>query len=200
MKKMKKIRKTGGVRFLIPRAVLELHRFVDVDRERTSVIHIEADTTAGHWVAVATNGYQLITVTWKTEVDLPEAFSLPVKVFKDALKGAKKSDSWTAEVMGTQIFIRRGSSTYVGLIPTDVSFPPWERVITRRKNKGSEGTNRLCMDFRYLESFLTFVKKCQLPENQVIWSVPEGELDPIRLDLTEDGMDVVYILMPCRME
>lgn len=192
------------ITFPLPREVLELHWFVGKDEERPniSLIHIEKDDEKWMWNAVATNGHHLIVVSWSVAEDLPNSFFLSAEVCKQALHRARVIDLWEGDYcqQSKTITIHRNGSQYSDKTSCDLSFPLWKRVVSKTKPKGKDAVNLISFDPMKLATLGMYMKKCKIDGGTTRWSIPGDESDPLRIDFSTLEVDVIYILMPCRME
>lgn len=177
----------------------------DPTRFHLNAVYLEADSGALH--VVATDGHTLAAARPDCRVTGSPASALvraeDVERLIKALKPAKATDHLEVVVtLGTEITLSGpGAMNVAPVRALDERFPPWRQVTPDANVSGTgKGTPLIGVDPRYLARAGLAAKHFGADGGGFRVSVPKGELDPIRLDISEpDTGSLCIIIMPMRV-
>lgn len=189
----------------LPRAVVQLHRFVSKDeyREHLSRVYLDVDPDDdGRFAAVGTDGVQMCVVTWPMifEHGIKLPLAIPGDMLRAAAYNARAGTTWELCTTDRRVMVRsskpgRGLYEAIG----DNRPPKWQAIYsTRVRDVGATPVEAIQVNLHFLATLSGYLKSCRISGSECKLQIPGQELDPLRVDIEQGETRIRYIVMPCR--
>jgi DNA polymerase III sliding clamp (beta) subunit (PCNA family) len=191
----------------IPAAVTQLWRFLSTDESRHVINYLLVERYLDTWVAVATDGYRLVKVSWTrdSDEDLPEGkLYIPQPDLKRLATLAKKSDvKLTIQDGVATATTAQNASLRVELGDAGkIYYPDYSRAIPSETQDCTDAT-QIGVNPQYLAEMSDHARKYILDPKSPLhidlkfWS---GPLEPLVFSASSAtrGLQATYVIMPSR--